>query len=264
MHLNVRPRPVSPLSYLLPGMFMSPPSSPLPPASPLNRRFSQEVSLSLSGITSQSRNPNRTATPLKPIPPPNNPRGELIFSSRVDRQLRDSYDRYRANFERRREEKLREANAGGYWSWFLMRKRSRSRYPKDGKDKDGNPEKPQGRGRSVRTPSTSRTNTPHGSRKPSPAGSTASTGSTRRRSANLETLLLESVPEKRSLMANLGRASTPTPTLKDGDGEETGASGSVNGSPTQAQMLRRVDRKRSESFSFLLGTPDMAIPQSEP
>ena len=49
-----------------------------------------------------------SAVPITPIPPSSNPRGELIFSSRVDRGFRDSYDRYRSAFEKRREEKDRE------------------------------------------------------------------------------------------------------------------------------------------------------------
>ena len=68
------------------------PTSPRPPspARPLSKR-------------------SPSAVPITPIPPSSNPRGELIFSSRVDRSFRDSYDRYRSAFERRREEKEREA-----------------------------------------------------------------------------------------------------------------------------------------------------------
>ncbi|OBZ66352.1 hypothetical protein A0H81_13675 [Grifola frondosa] len=47
--------------------------------------------------------------PNHPLPAPltyptrTSPRGELIFSSRVDRAFREAYERYRAAFERRRE-----------------------------------------------------------------------------------------------------------------------------------------------------------------
>jgi len=49
-----------------------------------------------------------TSTVMASIPPSHNPRGELIFSSRVDKTFREGYERYRAAFERRREEKARE------------------------------------------------------------------------------------------------------------------------------------------------------------
>lgn len=48
------------------------------------------------------------STVMAQIPPSTNPRGELIFSSRVDGHFEEGYKRYRAAFERRREERARE------------------------------------------------------------------------------------------------------------------------------------------------------------
>lgn len=48
--------------------------------------------------------------PIPSIPPANNPRGEIIFSSRVDRSFREGYDRYRLAFEKKREEVVRQIN----------------------------------------------------------------------------------------------------------------------------------------------------------
>lgn len=59
-------------------------------------------------------------TVMAQIPPSSNPRGELIFSSRVDPHFEEGYKRYRAAFERRREERAREeAKMRGPWwlSW---------------------------------------------------------------------------------------------------------------------------------------------------
>lgn len=79
-----------------------------------------------------SPTPQRTRTstttgapiPLPSIPPTKNPRGELIFSSRVDRPFKDGYERYRALFEKRRAERyhqLRASQTGlrGLW-WRLL------------------------------------------------------------------------------------------------------------------------------------------------
>lgn len=68
----------------------------------------------------EARRPS--ATIMAQIPPTSNPRGELIFSGRVDRTFREGYERYRAAFERRRIEKEREHNRekwgrlGAWWN----------------------------------------------------------------------------------------------------------------------------------------------------
>ncbi|KAF7291464.1 hypothetical protein MKEN_01489800 [Mycena kentingensis (nom. inval.)] len=63
--------------------------------------------------------PHPIPVPIPPMPPTTNPRGELRFSSRVDRAFRDGYERYRANFERRRalHEQAQRAAEGMRWWW---------------------------------------------------------------------------------------------------------------------------------------------------
>jgi hypothetical protein len=63
-------------------------------------------------------NANNNPMPIAPIPPTNNPRGELIFSSRVHPGFRESYERYRAAFERKREEREREAAVKTWRGWI--------------------------------------------------------------------------------------------------------------------------------------------------
>ncbi|OCH87578.1 hypothetical protein OBBRIDRAFT_781390 [Obba rivulosa] len=62
-----------------------------------------------------------SSVPISPIPPASNPRGELIFSSRVDRGFRESYERYRSAFERRREMRDRATYANTWIGWFLLK-----------------------------------------------------------------------------------------------------------------------------------------------
>ncbi|ORY35912.1 hypothetical protein BCR39DRAFT_556037 [Naematelia encephala] len=113
MHLNMkRPRltPATLLAYLpfsipflgtLPTSSISQLKPPTAPPAPIKTRR-----LSSNGV-------------MATIPPSNNPRGELIFSSRVDRSFREGYERYRAAFERRREEKAREeARLANRGRWF--------------------------------------------------------------------------------------------------------------------------------------------------
>lgn len=94
------------------------------------------------------------------IPPSSNPRGELIFSSRVDPHFEEGYKRYRAAFERRREERAREEArlAGPWWSRWLRRRR-----PSTGAQRGG----------AVGTPPASRRGTPDpaASGKPTPPAS---------------------------------------------------------------------------------------------
>ncbi|KAJ4490393.1 hypothetical protein J3R30DRAFT_3421315 [Lentinula aciculospora] len=71
-----------------------------------------------------SSNHTSTMVPISPIPPTLNPRGELIFSSRIDRGFRENYERYRAAFERKREIKEREERAARwrhkFWGWVMF------------------------------------------------------------------------------------------------------------------------------------------------
>ncbi|SJX64393.1 uncharacterized protein SRS1_15034 [Sporisorium reilianum f. sp. reilianum] len=62
----------------------------------------------------------RTATlsASSSIPPAQNSRGELIFSSKVSPDFREGYERYRAAFERRRAEKIAAKRAQSWKRWF--------------------------------------------------------------------------------------------------------------------------------------------------
>jgi len=75
-----------------------------------------------------ARRPSTSSTVMATIPPSSNPRGELIFSSRVDKTFREGYERYRAAFERRREEKAREETRRNA-KWYQVRVASRASTP---------------------------------------------------------------------------------------------------------------------------------------
>lgn len=109
MYLNVRRPPLrskfslNPMSLLFPR----PESSP------------ESAQRSLTRTPSPSSPTDRgTSVPIAPIPPAANPRGELIFSSRVDRSFRESYERYRAAFERKRQERERSDAMQTWWGWL--------------------------------------------------------------------------------------------------------------------------------------------------
>ncbi|THH09708.1 hypothetical protein EW145_g1820 [Phellinidium pouzarii] len=87
------------------------------PLSHLFRRKSDEDISPPQSPFSDRRRKRGTSVPIPPIPPTNNPRGELIFSSRVDRNFRESYERYRAAFERKREARELFAAAQTWWGW---------------------------------------------------------------------------------------------------------------------------------------------------
>ncbi|KAI5448989.1 hypothetical protein NCC49_005699 [Naganishia albida] len=103
MHLNMRRAPKSLRSFLLwiPILGVSPTA-----VVPLRRNGA-----------SNPTTPATTTALIPPIPPTTNPRGELIFSSRVDKTFKEGYERYRAAFERRRAEKLREVRWERRWGW---------------------------------------------------------------------------------------------------------------------------------------------------
>ncbi len=228
MYLNVRARKYTLRSLLSP---QSPPPSPLPTQPP-----------------PQTPPPRRSSVPINPIPPPTNPRGELIFNTRVDKGFREGYERYRGAFEKRREERQREAEdlkaSKSWWAWFRSRpaqsERTESPSPAPGK-----------RGRANRTPT--------GSRRASPAGVP-----TKRRSIQIPPdANLESVPEKKPL-EELRRTPTPSyitpPTTPALPAEEESDTNNV-GPETAAKRLRKRerDRIRTESFSFLLGEPGTPV-----
>ncbi|KAH8102256.1 Spo7-like protein-domain-containing protein [Cristinia sonorae] len=114
MYLNVRQPPLrsklpfNPFSFLFPRTSPSILSSAPSPTSSSRRR---------------SPSPHRpskrsSSVPIPPIPPTSNPRGELIFSSRVDRSFREGYDRHRTTFERMRMDKERIAYQSTRIGWL--------------------------------------------------------------------------------------------------------------------------------------------------
>ncbi|KAG6826680.1 hypothetical protein H0H92_014876 [Tricholoma furcatifolium] len=106
MYLNVRKPPLrskfgfNPLAFFFPR--------PVDPPSPSRPRTARSPSP-----------PPGASVPIREIPPASNPRGELIFSSRVDKAFRDGYERHRAAFERRREEKEKECRRQKSWWRFV-------------------------------------------------------------------------------------------------------------------------------------------------
>ena len=109
MYLNVRHKPLRSRITL----------NPLS----LFRRGTPEPSLATPSPTRTTSPDGRrirgASVPIAPIPPANNPRGELIFSSRVDRNFRESYEKYRAKFERRRVEKEEYELAQTWRGWRI-------------------------------------------------------------------------------------------------------------------------------------------------
>ncbi|KAH7337804.1 hypothetical protein B0J17DRAFT_664293 [Rhizoctonia solani] len=214
LHLNVRTQPVgppAPLKYLFPR--------PTPPASPATAQPLRR------GATRKAQ--------LNPIPPTTNPRGELIFSSRVDRSFREAYERYRSVWERKREEHL-AANRRSWFGWFTSNKPAPIGTP--GKE----------RGRSTPTPVSSRTP----SRRSSPAG-----GVRRNRTRTPE---LPSSPLAQTETG--GRTSRPSLTtvpeagVPDVTFPMVGRSSSYNGEEGDESI--ELERNRTESFSFLLQRQD--------
>ncbi|KAJ7231337.1 hypothetical protein C8J57DRAFT_1533752 [Mycena rebaudengoi] len=119
MYLNVRKPPLrakllcNPLAFFFPR-----PDDPPPPPSPPSRSSSRAPSSSSS--SPMQTGSTSTSLPIPAIPSAANLRGELRLSSRVDRAFRDGYERYRANFERKR---AAQAQAQGEqaraqrWGW---------------------------------------------------------------------------------------------------------------------------------------------------
>jgi len=170
MHLNVRHRPLRSRLLVNPFSFLSHRNSPEEPAAESRRSPSPD------------RRPKRgTSVPIPPIPPTSNPRGELIFSSRVDHAFRESYERFRAAFERKREEREQYAAAQTFfgwklWPWNWFRSRATASPPTWRGHSPSN--SALSRGRATDTDSTA--STPASSRRPSPVPA-----SIRRRKGNV-------------------------------------------------------------------------------
>jgi hypothetical protein len=130
MYLNVRQPPLRSKFPFKPFSFLFPRISPSP--SPVLTPSLSSSPNSTAGLR-RSPSPQRmskrsSSVPIAPIPPSLNPRGELIFSSRIDRSFRESYERYRAAFERRREERERAAYEAT-WSGWICNKILRIKHP---------------------------------------------------------------------------------------------------------------------------------------
>jgi len=122
MYLNARHKPFSSRLYNPLSVFVS-------------RGSEAQLSPAPAGEGRADTNSNRkkmlrrSSVPINPIPPSNNPRGELIFSARVDPAFREGYEKYRAGFERRRDElrrrlleqKWRNLNLWP-WNWWKFRR----------------------------------------------------------------------------------------------------------------------------------------------
>ncbi|KAK4056682.1 hypothetical protein OIO90_002234 [Microbotryomycetes sp. JL221] len=100
----------------------TPSRSPSPSAAtPTTASSSSPVTRAIVSPPSTGSTP-RSGVPIPPIPPATNPRGEMIFSSRVSSAFREGYERYRAEWERRRTEaaKVQHAhNNKGWFGWML-------------------------------------------------------------------------------------------------------------------------------------------------
>ncbi|CUA77065.1 hypothetical protein RSOLAG22IIIB_06478 [Rhizoctonia solani] len=216
LHLNVRTQPMGPpgpLKYLFPR----PTPTPTPPTTtqPLRK-----------GVIRKAQ--------LNPIPPTNNPRGELIFSSRVDRSFREAYERYRSVWERKREEHL-AANRRSWLGWLWFTNKQPIPVGTPGKD----------RGRGTPTPGSSRTP----SRRSSPAGGVRKN---RTRTPELPSSPLAQTETggrtSRPSLTTVPEAGVPDVTFPTGE-----RAPSYNGEGDESIELVR---SRTESFSFLLQRQD--------
>ena len=118
MFLNVRRPPLRSKFYWNPLSFFFPrPLEPTHPPSPSLTHHRLRTSATL---------------PIPPIPPAANPRGELIFSSRIDKNFRESYERYRSAFERKREVKEYNERQKKWYGKLLFWERAPTPAPNTG------------------------------------------------------------------------------------------------------------------------------------
>ncbi|KAJ3904579.1 Spo7-like protein-domain-containing protein [Lentinula edodes] len=127
IYLNVRKPPLRSkfqFCYWNPLLFLFPRPSSLTTTSDVSSRSPSPSPHNSTPTKRSSSNSTSTMIPISPIPPTLNPRGELILSSRIDRGFRESYERYRAAFERKRELKEREERAARwrhkFWAWVMF------------------------------------------------------------------------------------------------------------------------------------------------
>jgi len=89
MYLNVRTQSTTPLRSVFPFFFSESTATSM-------------ASQSTGKADPYGRDPTGPYPIIPPIPPSQNPRGELIFSSRVEKSFRERYEYYREGFEKRR------------------------------------------------------------------------------------------------------------------------------------------------------------------
>ncbi|OCF34473.1 hypothetical protein I316_03988 [Kwoniella heveanensis BCC8398] len=246
MHLNMRRPKTAFLSYipfvpLLSSSFSTKTSQSSSPSSlaTISAPVSGKPFLGGKGAASSSsigsnRKVSGTPNVMATIPPSSNPRGELIFSSRVDKAFREGYERYRAAFERRREEKAREESRRNAKNWYFpFRSRQRSDSPSPGP------------GMSRLTP----TPTPPLSRKETPPPGLSSISSLnpsigRKRSPS---------PGQSGLRHSVSSASQEGLTQQDLAAVSTAGLASAGKAQGKGvDTLRKEYRERSESYSFVL------------
>ncbi|KAE9406569.1 hypothetical protein BT96DRAFT_963460 [Gymnopus androsaceus JB14] len=132
IYLNVRKPPLrqkfklhtwNPLEFFFPRPQHNLPSSPKYTqiiTQPLSLPHSHD-SPSLNHLPSPSQYPQ--------FPRPSTHEGDSIFSSRIDKSFREPYERYRATFERKREEKERAARKERWWERFMFWRKTKSSQP---------------------------------------------------------------------------------------------------------------------------------------
>ncbi len=117
MHLNVRHRPLRSRLLVNPFSFLSHRNSPEEPAAESRRSPSPDRRPKTRHVSSDPSDPSHLQ-----------PKRRTHLSSRVDHAFRESYERFRAAFERKREEREQYAAAQTFlgwklwpWNWFRSR-----------------------------------------------------------------------------------------------------------------------------------------------
>ena len=129
MYLNMRTVPQPP-RWLAPFLFWRSEDNYPAPMESKSQGFNEK-----GPVSDGKRRLFQRRTPIQPIPPTRNERGEIIFSSRVDASFRDGYERYRNAFGRKRKEKLEAQQRTGS-SWLTSRWSSRHKPRVSGEEKE--------------------------------------------------------------------------------------------------------------------------------
>lgn len=119
MYLNVRQPPLRSKLPFSPFAFLFPRTSPASSPTPIS--VSASTSSRRRSPSPQRASKRSSSVPIAPIPPSSNPRGELIFSSRVDKAFRDSYERFRNAWERRREARENVVYQATWLGWICVK-----------------------------------------------------------------------------------------------------------------------------------------------